>query len=250
MSLSAACRVAVLLILSCIGPARAETCEAPEILVDAEADLPAARARVAAGKPLAVLIVTSAKPGLATQRPAFPTRLPAEIGRAARARGLEVAVEAAVLNLPGETAPEALAPMLRAVAERHPALVVWQTGTADAIVNLDPETFGTALKEGFAAIRRLGADPLAMDMQYSPHTAQLIDFLPYLDYLAWEARTSGTLHFPRHALMRYWVETGRVDFGDGGLLAKEAAYDFVHRCLARRLGEEIAERLAGPPQAE
>ncbi len=246
MTLGAVCRVAAVLICVGASPALADGCEVPEALLASDADLPAARARVASGKPLSILIVTSAKPGPAGSLPGFPTRLPAAIARAAHGVG----VEAAVLNLPRMTAPEMLGPMARAVAERRPALVVWQTGTVDAMVSLDVETFGAALGEGIATIHRLGADAVVMDMQYSPQTAQLIDLAPYAESVTWASRAGGAMHFPRHAIMRHWVDAGRVDFGDGGLLAKEAAYDFVHRCLARLLGGGIAARLERPPQAE
>ena len=137
-----------------------------------------------------------------------------------------------------------VAPLAQAVEDQRPALVVWQTGTVDAMRNLDPEGFGMALQAGIAAVQSRGADIVIMDMQYSMHTAQLIDFAPYLSYITWLAQGSDVFHFPRYDIMRHWVEDGRVDFADEGDEAKRRSYDFVHRCIGQLLAESIATMIA------
>lgn len=217
-------------------PAAEDACAVPETILALDADLPQARERLESGLPLSILIVNSAKPNPKLMASGYPARLKEEL--AAQLRGARV--EVTVLNLPGETAPGMIAPLLRAVNEQRPALVVWQTGTVDAMRSLDPEIFGNRLADGIAAVRRLGADLVIMDMQYSIHTAQLIDFAPYVTYIAWVSQMAGVFHFPRYDIMRHWVESGLVDFGSETEQAKQEAFDFVHHCIARLLAESVA----------
>lgn len=211
-------------------------CAVPDSVLTVDTALPRVRERLESEQPLSILIVNSVKP---TPRPAtvgYPVRLTEEL----KVRLPNHRSDVLVLSLPGEAAPGMIPPLLDAVGRRQPALVVWQTGTVDAMRNLDPESFGTALENGIAAVQGMGADVVVMDMQYSPHTAQVIDFAPYVNYVAWVSRGDGVFHFPRYAIMRHWVEEGRVDFADESPQAKQDAYDFVHRCIGQLLAESIA----------
>ncbi|WP_052293654.1 hypothetical protein [Azospirillum sp. B510] len=245
----AALPLAVLLLLSpghasagpkLVGPSVDAACAVPDsILAPGLAPgggLPQVSAQLAAGRPLSVLIVHSgksaAKPGIV----GYPARLESELAR--RLPGQEV--RTTVLSLAGEAAPAMVAPLSRAVEERKPALVIWQTGTVDAMRGLDLESFGAALQSGIADVQRRGADIIIMDMQYSMHTAQLIDFAPYMSYMSWLAQSSNVFHFPRYDIMRHWVEDGRVDFADESDGAKQRAYEFVHRCIGQLLAESVA----------
>lgn len=211
-------------------------CAVPDSVLAVDTLLPRVRERLDSGQPLSVLVVNSVKP---IPRPAtvgYPVRLAEELKNRLPDRRIDVLV----LSLPGEAAPGMIAPLLDAVGRQQPALVVWQTGTVDAMRGLDPESFGNALENGIAAVQRMGADLVMMDMQYSPHTAQVIDFAPYVNYVAWVSRNDGVFHFPRHAIMRRWVEEGRVDFGNEEPQAKQDTYAFVHRCIGQLLAESIA----------
>ncbi|PWC33179.1 hypothetical protein [Azospirillum sp. TSO35-2] len=220
-------------------PAVDDPCAVPASVLSADADLPRAAERLKAGEPLSILIVNSAKPHPKPGAISYPARLSDELTRRLPGRK----VETTVLSLPGRVAPEMVGPLAQAVERMRPALVVWQTGTADAMRNLDPESFGTALDEGIAAAQRRGADVIVMDMQYSMHTAQLIDFAPYVTYMAWAGQRADVFHFPRYDIMRHWVEDGRVDFADETDSAKQRAYDFVHRCVAQLMADSVATML-------
>ncbi|MFP5512617.1 MAG: SGNH/GDSL hydrolase family protein [Alphaproteobacteria bacterium] len=230
------------------GPVRASSvavdpaCAVPDSVFSSGESLPRATARLAAGRPLSVLIVHSGKQAPKPGVVGYPARLEEELKRRLPGR----AVRVAVLGLPGEAAPAMVAPLAQAVEDQRPALVVWQTGTVDAMRNLDPESFGTALQAGIAEVHRRGADIVIMDMQYSMHTAQLIDFAPYLSYIAWLAQGSDVFHFPRYDIMRRWVEEERVDFADEREEAKRRSYDFVHQCIGQLLAESIATMIAPP----
>ncbi|CAO3400837.1 hypothetical protein VH569_25690 [Azospirillum sp. 11R-A] len=211
-------------------------CAVPESVLAPGSGLPRVSAQLAAGRPLSVLVVHSAKsppkPGIV----GYPARLESELKR--RLPGREVST--AVLSLPGEAAPAMVAPLTQAVEDQRPALVVWQTGTVDAMRSLDLESFGTALQSGIAEVQRRGADIVIMDMQYSMHTAQLIDFAPYVSYMSWLSQSSDVFHFPRYDIMRHWVEDGRVDFADESDEAKRRSYEFVHQCIGQLLAQSVA----------
>ncbi|MCG5243365.1 hypothetical protein [Azospirillum doebereinerae] len=218
------------------GPPVDAACAVPDSVLTVDTALPRVAERLNAGLPLSILVVNSVKPAPRPATVGYPVRLAKELK--ARLPGRQVDV--LVLSLPGEMAPGMVAPLLDAVSQQQTALVVWQTGTVDAMRSLDPESFGTALENGIAAVQRMGADLVVMDMQYSPHTAQVIDFAPYVNYVAWMSRNDGVFHFPRYAIMRHWVEEGRVDFADESPQAKQDAYEFVHRCIGQLLAESIA----------
>lgn len=211
-------------------------CAVPESVLAPGSGLPRVSAQLAAGRPLSVLVVHSAKSAPKPGAVAYPARLEGELKR--RLPGHEVST--AVLSLPGEAAPAMVAPLTQAVEEQRPALVVWQTGTVDAMRSLDLESFGAALQSGIAEVQRRGADIVIMDMQYSMHTAQLIDFAPYVSYMSWLAQSSDVFHFPRYDIMRHWVEDGRVDFADESDEAKRRSYEFVHHCIGQLLAQSVA----------
>ncbi|CAO3446136.1 hypothetical protein [Azospirillum largimobile] len=219
-------------------------CSVPDTVLAPGEGLPRVSAQLAAGQPLSVLIVHSAKQASKPGIVGYPARLEEELKLRLSGRAQRTTVRTTVLSLPGEPAPAMVAPLAQAVDDQRPALVVWQTGTVDAMRNLDPEGFGTALQAGIAEVQRRGADIVIMDMQYSMHTAQLIDFAPYVSYMSWLAQSSDIFHFPRYDIMRHWVEDGRVDFADEGDEAKRRSYDFVHRCIGQLLAESIATMIA------
>jgi hypothetical protein len=60
--------------------------------------------------------------------------------------------------------------MEKIITDEKPDLVVWQTGTIDAIRRVEPEEFRSALDEGIETLQNSGTDVILMNMQYSPRT--------------------------------------------------------------------------------
>lgn len=216
--------------------APAEPCAVPETVMTVGADLPRVRDRLARGAPLSVLVLNTAKPSADRAEPPYPARLEGELTRWLRGRKVEVSVR----NLPSATAEAMLPALSAALAEKRPALVVWQTGTVDAMRRIDTEAFDDALTSGVALAHRNGADIILMGMQYSLQTTQLIDFEPYVENMGWVAQNTGVLHFPRYAIMRHWVDENLVDFTTETPEGRQRAYAFVHGCIAHLLAGSIA----------
>jgi len=235
-----------------VDPAHADSvpaapCAVPETILTVDAHLTRVRDRVQHGGSLPILVVNTAKPAPDRREASYPALLEKDL--AARLPGHKVTVS--VRNLPGTTAHDMLPAMDSAVAEEHPALVVWQVGTTDAMRNVGPDSFGEAVVNGIAQTHARGADIVVMDMQYSPQTNQLINFQPYVEYVEWVTQNNDVFHFPRYDMMRHWIEDGRVTIGSESKDDKLKAFAFVHGCIGRLLAETITTMIdraaeAGP----
>jgi hypothetical protein len=115
-----------------------------------------------------------------------------------------------------------------------PNLVIWQTGTVDAIRRVELDDFRTALETGVDTLRNRGTDVMLMNMQYSPRTESMIAVGPYADEMRAVAQQRDIPIFDRFGIMRYWSDEGAFDFYAAGRdigLAQR-----VHDCLGRAIG--------------
>ena len=220
-----------------VTPARADpaSCEVPAYLLLTESPLPRVEDAIKGGRPLEILVVGSRSSSIATSEvSAWPARLQARL----RER-LKVAVNVSVELQVKKTAEEVAAGLVKLVEVKKPALVIWQTGTYDAMRSIDPEDFRAAVGEGVAALKEAGADVVLMNLQYSPRTETMISAQPYLDNMRVAAQQYDVPLFDRSAIMRHWSDQGDFDlFGAGhGLdLAKR-----VHGCIGRVLAKFVVE---------
>ena len=125
----------------------------------------------------------------------------------------------------------------RAPPQDKPSLVVWQTGTADAINGVEPDDFHASLDSGVEKMQTAGADVILMNMQYSPRTASMLDVTPYADVMRLVAQQRNALLFDRLGIMKYWNDVGTFD-----LYAATKKYDMarrVHDCIGRALASQI-----------
>jgi len=139
----------------------------------------------------------------------------------------------------GKTAEEAATSLVKLVEGKKPTLVIWQTGTVDAMRSIDPDDFRAAVGEGVAALQNAGADVVLMNLQYSPRTETMISAPPYLDNMRVVAQQYNVPLFDRFAIMRNWHDQGDFDLfstSHGIDLAKR-----VHDCLGRALSQFVIE---------
>jgi hypothetical protein len=146
-----------------------------------------------------------------------------------------------------KTAEEVAGGFVKLLEEKKPTLVIWQTGTVDAIRSIDPDDFRGAVGEGVAALQRAGADVVLMNLQYSPRTETMISAPPYLDNLRVVAQEHDVPLFDRFAIMHQWNDQGDFDLfsaSHGTELAKR-----VHDCLGRALSKFVIDAARiGPAQ--
>jgi len=138
----------------------------------------------------------------------------------------------------GGTATAAMVPGLaKILADDKPSLVIWQTGTTDAINGVAAEDFRTSLDDGVSAIENAGANVILMNMQYSPRTDSMLDVSTLADVMRIVAQQHNALLFDRLGIMRNWNDSGTFD-----LYTATKNYDMarrVHECIGRALATQI-----------
>ena len=225
--------------------AAADTCEVPSYLVTTDAKLARVAEAITRGRRLDILVVGSASSMLAGPEgpsASYPARLEAVLRE--RLSGVSVNVTTALQVK--KTAAE-VAPGLENLAkDRKPTLVIWQTGTIDALKAVDPEDFRAAIDTGLAGLAQAGTDAILMNLQYSPRMETMITVAPYLDNIRVGAEEHGVPLFDRFAMMRYWNESGRFDLFNparGFGLAKQ-----VHDCLGHTLAAFVIDAAQVPTE--
>jgi hypothetical protein len=232
-----------LMLLACFlsaAPARAEdaarNCDVPAYLLATESSLPKVAEAIKNGSPLEILVVGSRSSTInTTDGSAYPGRLQALLKEKLPKVPVNVSVELQIKK----TADEVVPGLAKLVEVKKPTLVIWQTGTYDAIRSIDPDDFRTAVDEGVVALQKAGTDVILLNLQYSPRTETMTSAPPYLDNMRVVAQQHDVPLFDRFAIMRYWNEAGDFDLfstSHGIDLAKR-----VHDCLGRALSKFVID---------
>ena len=187
---------------------RPQSCEVPAYLLTTESPLPKVADAVKSGHPLDILVVGSRSSTINTsEASAYPARLQAALKEKLPLTAINVSVEIQSKK----TAEEVAASLVKLVEDKKPTLVVWQTGTVDAMRSIDPDDFRAAVDEGVAALQKAGADVVLMNLQYSPRTETMISVPPYLDNMRVVAQQHDVPLFDRFAIMHQWNDAGDFD---------------------------------------
>jgi lysophospholipase L1-like esterase len=168
-----------------------------------------------------------------------PSAYPARLEAALKQRLPSVAVKVVTLVRTRQTAGDLAQGMGKLLIDEKPDLVVWQTGTVDAIRRIDPDDFRAALDDGVEALNKGGADVILMNMQYSPRTDTMIALGPYADAMRVVAQQHEVPLFDRLSIMRHWSDTGAFDLyaaGRDNVLAHR-----VHDCIGRGIASLIID---------
>jgi GDSL-like lipase/acylhydrolase family protein len=232
MRLFAAAVLAALVLAQDAAAAERPRCGVPDYLLFGDNQLKRVSSAVMKQKRLRISVVgtgSSALAGPDGPPSAYPARLEAVLGQ--RLPGVTVTV--ITLLRTRLTAEDLAKGMDKMVADEQPDLVVWQTGTIDAIRRVDPDTFKAALEDGVERLHKGGADVILMNMQFSPRTESMFAVTPYADVMRVVAQHYESPLFDRLGIMRHWSETGAFDLyaaGRDNVLAQR-----VHDCIARAI---------------
>lgn len=221
-------------------PAHAEnvppSCEVPDYLLSSESVLTRVGDAVRSGHALDILVVGSRSSTIsASEASAYPARLQAMLREKLPAMAVNVSVELQAKK----TAEEVAEGFVKLMEGKKPTLVIWQTGTVDAMRSVDPDDFRSAVDDGVAALQKAGADVVLMNLQYSPRTETMISAAPYLDNMRVVAQEHDVPLFDRFAIMQQWNDSGDFDLFSafhGIELAKR-----VHDCLGRALSKFVID---------
>ena len=228
-------------VLSLAGSAFAadpHTCAIPGYLLFGANELRHVAAVVAKERKLTIAVVgtgSSALAGPDGPRSAYPARLE----EALKKRMPTIAVKVVTLVRSRQSAEDLAKGMAKLLVDEKPDLVIWQTGTIDAIRRLDPDSFRAALEEGVETLHKGGADVILMNMQYSPRTDLMVSLGPYADHMRVVAQQHEVPLFDRLGIMRHWSDVGAFDLyatGKDNVLAQR-----VHDCIGRAIASLVID---------
>jgi lysophospholipase L1-like esterase len=236
--MAALAAVSVLILTGAALAAEPKACTVPDYLLFGDDQLKRVLGAVAKQRRLTIAVVGTGSSILAGpdgSRSAYPARLEAALNQ--KLSG--VAVKVVTLVRSRLTAEDLAKGMDKLVVDEKPDLVIWQTGTADAIRRVDPDTFKAAIEDGVDRLHKGGADVILMNMQYSPRTESMIAVGPYSDAMRVVAQQRDVPLFDRLGIMRYWSDHGAFDLyaaGKDNVLAQR-----VHDCIGRLIAVLIID---------
>jgi ABC-type amino acid transport substrate-binding protein len=230
---------AALAIVLCAATAQAQPagpCAVPGYLLFGDSKLERVAAAVMKDKTLRIAVLggaSSTLPGQDGAQFAYPARLEAALSR--RLPGVKVSVQVELRSR--QSAEEMADSVDKLLVDDKPNLVIWQTGTYEAIRGTDPEEFRAAVSDGVEKLQAGGADVVLMNMQYSPRTESVVAVGVYADAIRWVAREREVPVYDRLAIMRHWYDAGQFDLYAATKDMKTAKA--VHDCIGRTLASSI-----------
>ncbi len=231
----------VLALVLCVAESRAQQpadCPVPNYLLYGDSALDRVNKAVAEKKALKIVVVGTASatlPGRDGASSAFPAKL--ETALQQQLPGIAVSVTA--YAKPRQTAAQMAESLEKLLLDEKPNLVVWQSGTFDALQGTDPEQYRASVAEGVETVQAGGADVVLMNMQYSPRTESMLPLGGYADNMRWVAREREVPLFDRLAIMRNWYDNGVIDLYAATKDISVAKR--VHDCIGRALASMIVE---------
>jgi hypothetical protein len=245
-----ACLVAVSLPLAAGTRARAEdnatACAAPAELTTPDTPLEHVRAAIAAGGPVNVLAVgSSSTVGSNSHDPrsAYPYRM-IDALHAARPG---VTFHLDVRGGRGLTAADMLPQLEKALKDQRYALVIWQTGTVEAVSGMPPDGLSDPLEQGRDLVLRAGANLIVVDPRFSRFLRANVDLDPYESALEQVASVPGVALFHRFDLMHAWVDDGRIDLERAPEEEREAVLAQLNTCVGEAMARFVLTGAALPP---
>jgi len=163
---------------------------------------------------------------------AWPNRLAEAL--AARHPGATMTV----VNLakPNNTAEMMLSRFEKEILPANPTLVIWETGTRDAVKGVDVDAFRDTLQQGIDWLHQRNVEVMFMDPQFSRRTQMILNFSRYAETMRDVASANAIGVFPRNDIMRAWAEEGVFDYEVND---RKAVLD-----VARRLYDCIGQAVA------
>ena len=241
----------------------ADRCAAPDDITANLSPLTHVAAVLKPGSTLNVLTVGSATVFSPTEslQPGTVTGLALGIGNGPRggeliasdaafplqmAKDLRAAIPGLVVNVTvkggrGMLASDMLSIIKTELAAHSYQLVIWQTGTVEAVRNVPSGEFYQTLSDGSAAIADAGADLVLVDPQFSRFLHANTDLDPYSQTLQQIAGQPDVLLFHRFELMRYWSSEGQIDLERTPKNLRVKTVEALHTCLGASLARMVAE---------
>ena len=229
-----------LAVLPSFSPAasRALPCDVPEELMQVDNKLPHLAERLRAGQPVRIVAIGGASTtgaAAGSSDLAYPHRLQEILDRWYPSSSITVINR----GVPRQTARQMLERFPTDAIPEDPVLVIWETGTTDAVRGVGVDDFAAALQSGIDELKARGIDIVLVDMQFSHSTTTVIDFEQYLDTLHRVGDVNDVNVFPRFEMMRYWSEQNVFNFDGVAKDERASLAARVYECIAGKLAETI-----------
>jgi hypothetical protein len=213
-------------------------CDVPPDLIRVEVTLPHLSERLQSGNPVKIVAIGGASTtGAAAGSPdlAYPHRLQEVLNRWYP----KVPITVVNKGVPRQTAQQMLERFPSDALAEDPVLVIWETGTTDAVRGVEIDDFAAALQGGIDELKTRSIDIVLVDMQFSRGTVTVIDFERYLHTLHQIGEVNELYVFPRFEMMRYWSEQNVFNFDGVAKNERASLATSVYECIGRRLAEAI-----------
>jgi acyl-CoA thioesterase-1 len=214
-------------------------CRCPAELVALGGSLPHAAAEIRDHHTLKIVALGSSSTygtGASSDAATYPRRLEAELGQLLPGIQLEVINK----GVPGEVAADMVARFAHDVFALKPDLVVWQTGTNDALRDLPVDDFARLTVEAIGRLHAANIDVVLMEPQYSPRLVERAHYADYVEALRTIGHTAGAPVVRRFDIMRAWTASGQ--FVDATMLQTDYLHmkDASYACLGWVVATSIA----------
>ena len=232
-----------------VGPQAAAVRPAACVVPDDEArfELPLARTarQIAGGLPVTIVALGSSSTfgaGASSARASYPSQLAAHLSDAFPDQKFIVHNRGAN----GDTAAGMLDRFDRDIMAAKPDLVLWQAGTNSLLRDFPLAPHFSMLEAGLAQFKRAGIDVVLIDPQYAPRVIAKPLANEMIALMAKAAQASAVNVFHRFAVMRHWREVLGIPFET--FLSRDELHmnDWSYACVARALGDAIAEAATRP----
>ena len=140
---------------------------------------------------------------------------------------------------------EAMLPILRRELAAHRyQLVLWQTGTVEAVHGVRPDSLREVLQEGADVAEQAQADVVLIDPQYSRFLRANVDISPYETVMEQMISTPAVTLFHRYDLTQGWVDNSQIDLERVSRELRDKTITLLNDCLGQALARYVLTGVA------
>ena len=205
--------------------------------------MPRTAARVAADGGLRIVTLgSSSTAGVGASSPDM--NYPHLLGGELTQRLPGIAIEVINHGVNGQLAADMVERLYRDAIALDADLVIWQTGTNDALSRVDLDSFREQLERGAQWLGEAGIDLVLVDPQFFPGVRNQASYERYVTVMQEVADNHGVLLFPRYAIMRHWAISQPAE----AVLSEDRFHmnDRGYVCMAESLASTILKAIAPP----
>jgi len=193
-----------------------------------------------AGGPIDILAIGSAST-IAHGKAGFPYQMLHDLQTALPKADFQLTVQGGR----GLTAAEMYEDLRAALTHRRYRLVLWQTGTVEAVRGSRPDDLREVLEEGADLVAAQGGNLILIDPQFSRFLRANTDLDPYKQAMETAAEVPGADLFRRFELMHNWARDGALDLERTAPTERETAVRMLNVCLGKALAKFVLNGIGG-----